>query len=242
MLSTWLRDLACEQLNDHGGVVPLITPNALPFAPPPSAIWGDVCATAPDDLYRASGDVDILRRQYHSMTTWLRKGVTRRDSGLWKEDMQFGDWLDPAAPPDAPADGQTNAFLVADAWLVHTTQIVAYIAQTLGETDDAVHFRKEHEQLRAAFQAEYISENGRVMSDSQAAITLAVHFGLIDNRFVSKAMQRLETLIRKAVFKVSTGFAATPLILHTLSENGCLQLAYRMLQGMLAAAVGVERC
>jgi alpha-L-rhamnosidase len=232
-LSGWLQDLAAEQLNDFNSVVPLVVPDTLGsmFPPPPSAIWGDVAVLTPSDLFDAYGDAAILERQYESMQAWLDKGIKRGASGLWDDQlMQFGDWLDPKAPPDAPQDGRTDNILVSDAYLVHTINKMHQICRALGKKDEAARYQAQHAQLREAFQKEYITANGRLMSDSQTAIALSLQFGLLPEHHVQSARQRLERLVRKAIFQVSTGFAGTPIILHALSDAGLLQIAYRMLQ------------
>jgi alpha-L-rhamnosidase len=102
MLNGWLEDLAIEQAQ-RGGVPPVVVPDVLdklfPGLSRGLAIWGDVCVLTPLDLFEASGDIDILTRQYQSMSSWIDKGIRRKDDGLWAgEGDQLGDWLDPAAP------------------------------------------------------------------------------------------------------------------------------------------------
>ena len=75
-----------------------------------------------------------------------------------------------------------------------------------------------------------MTAKGRLMSDTQTAYALALHFDLLPENTVAIARQRLDTLVRKAVFQITTGFAGTPVILQALSENGLLQHAYRMFQ------------
>ena len=230
----WLQDLAAEQIKDWEGVVPLVVPNTLGTLfgpPPPSAIWGDVAVLTPKDLYTASGDVDIVAQQYDSMTTWLNKGIKRNAKGLWDQKLpQFGDWLDPKAPSDAPQDGRTDNLLVADAWLVHTTEVVSKMAELVGDEAGARQFADDASRLKSEYQREYITQNGRLMSDTQTALALALHFHLLPEAVVGVARDRLDHLVRKAIFQISTGFAGTPIILHALSDNQLLQHAYRMFQ------------
>ena len=72
-------------------------------------------------LSRRYGDLELLRRQYHSMKAWVEhvKGIcdNRR---VWGDGFQFGDWVDPKAPPDAPADAQTDSSLVGTAWFARS--------------------------------------------------------------------------------------------------------------------------
>jgi alpha-L-rhamnosidase len=233
-IGSWLEDLAEEQIKDWNGIVPLVVPNTLGDMfgpPPPSAIWGDVAVLTPRDLYTAFGDKEMIVRQYESIKTWIDRGIKRNDRGLWDGSLpQFGDWLDPKAPPEAPQDGRTDSLLVADAWLVQTTRAGAELAGLIGEREDAGRWTRQAERLREEWIGEYVTPNGRIMSDTQTALVIALHFGLLPEELVPKVKERLDFLVRKAIFQISTGFAGTPIILHALSENGLLQHAYRMFQ------------
>lgn len=146
-------------------------------------------------------------------------------------DKQYGDWLDPKAPPGFPAHGATDPFLVANAYLVHVTRLVADTAKLIGKTTEAASIEAEYQKIFKAFHEEYVSPAGRLVSDTQTALALALHFGILqDERQRKNAADRLDWLIRWDSFKVSTGFAGTPIILDTLAEVGKLNLAYRMLQ------------
>ena len=89
MLKNWLIDVEFDQ-GILGGVPAMVTPNATLPDPIwcrriPCAIWHDVTVLAPWALYEETGDESILRQQYKSMVTWIRK-VPRNKSGathLW---------------------------------------------------------------------------------------------------------------------------------------------------------------
>jgi alpha-L-rhamnosidase len=167
------------------------------------------------------------------MTTWLDYGIPRSDSGdrLWKEDtLQLGDWLDPSAPPDDPGDGRTDPLLAANAYLCHVTKTVAKVSQILGKTSEAERYEADYLKVRESFRREYVTRSGRIVSDSQTGIALALRFGLVDSYEAEHAVERLAFLISKKHFKIGTGFAGTPIILQTLADHGKLAVAYRMLQ------------
>lgn len=144
---------------------------------------------------------------------------------------QLGDWLDPAAPPDKPGNGTTDAMLVANAFLIHSTSTMASICKVLGHLDKEQKYIQQAQTLRAAFSQEYITPNGSVLSNSQTAIALAIHFSLFPTEDQqAHAVARLEMLILKlARFKIATGFAGTPILGHALKKVGKEHLFYRML-------------
>jgi alpha-L-rhamnosidase len=135
-LASWLGDLAAEQADD--GAVPFIIPNSLPFTIA-AAAWGDAATIVPDHVAFAAGDDGLLRDQYPSMRAWVDHVVAAAgDNRLWDSGFQFGDWLDPRAPAKDPADGRTDAHLVASAYLVRSLDIVAATAERLGRAHGAV--------------------------------------------------------------------------------------------------------
>lgn len=233
MLGNWLADLSAEQFEQKGALPPPVVPDVIQFAGPrqPLAVWSDVTVTAPWDVYQSFGDISILKNQYQSMTAWVDKALPRGPNKLWdKTAHQLGDWLDPSAPPQDPGKAQTDSQLVANAYLVHITGLLAEISCILGHTERGSAYRKDFEQLKVAFQNEYITPNGRIASDSQTAHSLAICFDLCANKKQREgAADRLEFLVRSNGFKVATGFVGTPLICRALSITGRHFLAYRML-------------
>lgn len=234
-LGSWLEDVAAEQLEgSKNGVPGLVVPDVFddpPNPPGPQSVWHDVTVLTPWDLYNSSGDIEILRRQYTSMKAWVDKGIKRGPNGLWDQNIwQFGDWLDPAAPPSEPGLGRTDSLYVADAYLVRVLRIISKISSLLGETEDATRFAKDALSVRKAFQHEYVTPSGLLVGDTQTAHSLAISFGLFDKQdHLQKSASRLSHLVHLAKYRIATGFAGTPLIAHALSDTGNYQLAYRML-------------
>lgn len=235
MLQGWLKDLAAEQGEGRGGpgVPPFVCPNVLDDPSSPTAIWGDVVVGLPWALYWSFGDRRILQRQLPSMRAWVDEGVPRDPAtGLWRDDaFQFGDWLDPSAPPDDPGNAVTDPLLVANAYLVHTTALLHDTCRVLGHATLAQSYAAAGARLRAAFRRRYVSEEGRVVGDSQTGLALCIHFGLLTGPAQeATAAARLQHLVlRNARFKIATGFAGTPVLGHALSRVGAAQLFYRML-------------
>ncbi|KAK6835356.1 alpha-L-rhamnosidase [Aspergillus parasiticus SU-1] len=236
MLRNWLVDVEHDQ-NILGGVPAMVTPNATLPDPIwcrriPCAIWHDVTILAPWALYEETGDESILFQQYASMTTWLKR-LPRNPTGsthLWDTTVfQLGDWLDPAAPPDAPWKGATDAKLVANAFLIRSLDYMSRIAGILGKDDDREQFAAELKEAWKEFQDEYVTPNGRITSDSQAAYALAICFDLLTPNQRVHAGNRLVELVRKNEFKIGTGFAGTPYLCEALTLSGHIQVAYSML-------------
>jgi alpha-L-rhamnosidase len=240
MVSSWLADLAVDQRDD--GLVPVFIPDVpLPFGGDEAlsarirdaamAAWGDAAVIVPWVLYQRFGDEEVLARQFDSMRAWVDLEARRAGEGLlWDTGMQFGDWLDPSAPPDRPMLAATDRHLVATAYLAHSARLVARIAAHLGRTADADRYTSLADGARRAFNREYVSPAGRVASDSQTGYAVALAFDLLETEEQrARAGRRLAELVAVSGHRIATGFVGTPLVCDVLEEAGELGSAYALL-------------
>ena len=225
-LSSWLADLAVEQLPD--GAVPWVIPDVLRTPEPTATAWGDAATIVPWVLYQRFGDAEILARQFGSMRGWVDKIAGLTTDGVWAGGAQFGDWLDPTAPPDNPFLAKADPDVVATAYLARSAEIVAHTAEILGL--DGTRYAQLADRTRAAFVRHYVTEAGRVISDCPTVYALAVEWALLPTaRQRAHAGDRLADLVRANGFRIATGFVGTPLIADALTDSGHPELAYRLL-------------
>ena len=229
-LQTWLADVAAEQAA-AGGIVPFFVPNVMDPPTGPAAAWGDAAAVVPWVLYQRYGDKAILAAQFESMCAWVQcVAAAAGPSRLWEGGMQFGDWLDPKAPPSSPGDARTAPYIVATAYFAHSASLVARAAEVLGREAEAAQYRALADEVRAAFAAAYITPAGRVLSDATTAYALAIEFSLLPTpEQRAAAGKRLAALVRGSGYRISTGFVGTPLVCDALCHVGEFDAAYRLL-------------
>jgi alpha-L-rhamnosidase len=149
---------------------------------------------------------------------------------LWTGGFQFGDWLDPTAPPDAPFKAQADPDVVATAHLARSAEVVGLAAAVVGDTDMAEKYARLAGEVREAFAHEYVTPTGRVLSDCPTVYALALEWALLpaeDQRH--HAGDRLADLVRSAGFRVSTGFVGTPLVTDALTSSRHPDVAYRLM-------------
>jgi alpha-L-rhamnosidase len=235
-LRDWLHDLAAEQ-HHHGGMIPFVVPDILKYEdlpehfpePETTAIWSDAGVWVPWALWQAYGDDTVLRDQFDSMTAHTRRVRSLLSTtGLWDQGFQFGDWLDPQAPPEEPFKARADTGVVATACAYRTAVRTAATARVLGRSDDAAEFDAMADALRKAFNDHYV-EKGIVHSDCATVYALAIAFGLLDDDDRRLAGDRLAVLVVENGHRVSTGFAGTPFITDALTETGHLDEAYELL-------------
>jgi alpha-L-rhamnosidase len=246
LLASWLADLAAEQLPD--GRVQAVVP-AAPI--PPSEIgdaveklfseetaawraasaagWGDAAVIVPWVLYQRFGDRDLLSRQWASMHRWVDHVESLAgDSRLWTDGFQFGDWLDPTAPPEFPDQTRTPPELVATAYFARSAELTGRAARVLGESEAASRYEALAAEVKAAFQDSFGELSGGLASTT--GLSLAIAFDLLANETEREAAgRRLAELVESADYRMTTGFLGTPLICDALCEVGRVEDAFRLL-------------
>jgi alpha-L-rhamnosidase len=229
-LSSWLDDLAIEQRR-HDGVVPFVVPDVMGFPPGPAAGWGDAAVLVPSATAAYSGDSDVLRRHYESMRTWVRVVSALAGGGdLWEGSIQFGDWLDPTAPPDQAGAARADRDLVANAYRYRSLRLLAETAVALGHEDAGRDFTAEAERVRAAFVRAYVTPGGRMTSDAPTAYVLALRLDLIgDATLRANVAEQLVECVRRDGYHIGTGFLGTPHLLDALVDAGRTDVAEALL-------------
>ncbi|KAK6509635.1 hypothetical protein TWF481_004368 [Arthrobotrys musiformis] len=257
-LRSWLHGLVDGQRIGGRNCPPLVSPNALrmPGSHRPNALWQDVLVTLPWYLYQAYGDTNLLRELYSSMVDYHKKGIPKNPrTGLWANSFQFGDWLDPSAPPGRPDLPATHPMFVADTWLCNITNTILKIATVLQDQDGIREWESTALRLKSQWQSQYLVQQGSgstrcentepqkiLTQDTQTAHSLAINFGLLPDNLVKPAIDRLHHLIVNNNHHLATGFAGTPELLHAICASPptplspednlkSISLAYKVLLG-----------
>ncbi|CAN6674979.1 hypothetical protein TRVA0_076S00188 [Trichomonascus vanleenenianus] len=235
LLKNWLLDLTAE--TKDFGAPPIVCPTPLHkydnfWKGKIVAAWQDAAAIVPWQIYQQTGDLNILRAQYTSMRDWLKQIPRDVNGQLWDPGcFQAGDWLDPDAPPDKPDKTKTDPSIVANCYLIRSTEVVAAAAKLLGEKEDAKKFTDEANALRSLFEKEYMTPSGRMASYSQTAYAIAVMFGFSEDspEHLEVAGNMLKQIVTMDRFHIGTGFVGTPIICDALVKTGHSDVAYKML-------------
>ena len=234
----WLRDLRVEQTEEFG--VPLSVPDILRTRTCVS-IWHEAATIVPWLLWETYGDRRVLAEQYDSMASSVE--YTRRlagESGLLQSETssQFGDWLAldyPKGPfrkiPEGilfPSNeekgGGTDLHLIGNAYYLHSIDIMAKTAAVLGKAEDEKKWKALYADVLGKFRAEYVTPNGRLLSDTQTAAALALRFDLVEDKHRQRVLDFLKLNLIKNKKHLRTGFVGTEYLPHVLSQNGLHQL------------------
>jgi len=227
-LSNWLKDLASDQNDD--GSVPYVIPNVLGKGAAGSAGWADAATVIPWNLYLAYDDKRILEQQYGSMKAWVDYMRSKSKGALWNTGFHFGDWL--FYRPFDDNDGRsavTDKYLIAQAFFAHSTDLLVHAAAVLNKTHDVLQYSALFKKAKKAFQKEYLTPGGRLVSGTQTAYVLALNFDLLPEEQRSEAAARLAQNVRDYNLHLTTGFLGTPYLCHVLTRFGYTDIAYALL-------------
>ncbi|WP_433250724.1 family 78 glycoside hydrolase catalytic domain [Actinomadura nitritigenes] len=199
----------------------------------------------------------IARDRRHPDRRAARPVPAPHEEFLWDTGYHFGEHLEPAPPqrpvsPRRPAslggrrttwatdlDSFTAAVVeemesrdhaaFATAYFHRSARLLSRIAGVLGRIGDAERYGRLADDVRAAWQAEFITADGRLACDTQATHLRALAYGLVPEALRARTADRLAELIRAAGTRPGTGLPTTHLLLPVLADNGHLDLAYELL-------------
>ena len=223
----WLKDLAADQKD---GKVPFVVPNVIGADALNSTGWADVATIIPWNLYIAYGDKKILTDQYASMKAYVESINKVAKDDLWNTGFHFGDWL--FYRPEDDNDGKsavTDKYLIAQCFYAHSTQLLINAATVLNKKEDMALYTAQLSRIKAAFMKEYVSPNGRLISGTQTAYTLALNFDMLPENLRQQAAKRLVDNIESYGNHLTTGFLGTPYLCHVLTRFGFTNVSYKLL-------------
>ena len=232
----WLIDLTYDQRSD--GAVPGVVPhNNYLNLNTPTVIkgsfgrtgWADAATIIPWHSYLIYGDTKTLERQYISMVKWIDFMTQNSKNNLYIKEDHWGDWLFFSRDDDnSGRSAVTSKKLIAQAFYCYSTQLLIKSAQALGYKDDVIKYTELYDKLVKAFNNEFVTKNGMLVSDSQTAYVLALQFNLLSEENAKIAVGRLVDNIND-YGHLTTGFLGTPFLCHVLSDNGKNEEAIKLL-------------
>lgn len=236
--SKWLKDMAADQMKI--GAIPDVVPDVINIKEKSgfqgkqvgwagSTGWADADVIIPWTVYQAYGDVRVLEQQYASMQGWINyMKDCAGDDYLWTGDRQYGDWLSYNTTDSSYPGAYTDKDLIANVYFARSCQLMSWIATVLGKEDDAAMYEALRQKVKDAFNKEYVTPSGRVMSNTQTAYALVLQFDMLPEPLRAPAAEYLAADVRH-FGHITTGFLGTPVICQVLSDYGHLAEAYLLL-------------
>lgn len=220
-----------------------------------AAGWSDAIAIVPWVLYERFGDRRVLADNYDAMVRWieyqesaaaaelpeslaaveLSEDRRRAQALLYNTGLHFGDWLTPSTLENGPlheaimiAPTLTGEYL-APMFQANTLTLASRAAAVLGRDADAAALADRAADVRAAFAAEYVDDEGDLPVRLQGVYVLALAFGMVPEDRRARTAARLVELIRARGDRLDTGFLSTPHLLDVLCDHGYPEIARGLL-------------
>jgi len=218
----WMRDVFDAQADD-GGVADTIPSLEGLGGRPGAPGWVDAAIIVPWEIYRCSGDTRFLSEHFDNMRRHIDFIASQNPDRVWAKagGNNYGDWLS--------INADTPKALLGTAYFAHSTGLLADIARVLQKTAEAKKYDELRQEIVAAFNTHFVNDDTRIMGDTQTAYLLALQFDLLPKDKRAKAVTHLVAAIERANHHLSTGFLGVRELLPVLSQEGHLDLAYRLL-------------
>ncbi|MFS2224802.1 family 78 glycoside hydrolase catalytic domain [Pantoea sp. B65] len=219
-----------------------------------SAGWGDVCTILPWTLYSIYGDKRVLQENYPMMLKWMHYIETEaannlpenlpadlseeqkeRQKYLWNTGFHFGDWLIPSfLSKENQQEGMIDCALstkevTASCFFAYSSDIVAKVANVLGDSNTETKYLALSEKIRTSFAATYLDNDAHIVANYQGVHVLALKLNMIPLHLKTAFFNNLIKLIADNDYRLDTGFVSVPFLMDVLCENGRYDIASRLL-------------
>ncbi len=222
----------------------IFTPGTVKASSGSGAGWSDAGVVIPWTSWLQTGDTAMIEQNWAAMEKYLDAINAANPDGLWKNESgtPFGDWLSP--------EGKTDYTLIASAYWAYDATLMRQMAHATGRTQDEEKYARLFEKIRAAFQKQFVRDDGFVSGadnskspfgvinnpnakskggDTQTGYVLALHMNLLPEKLRAAAAQMLVNKIEGNHNLLATGFLGTPYLLEELTKAGHSDLAFTLL-------------
>lgn len=206
-------------------------------------LWGSAGMVIPFEIFRQYGDIQVLREHYNAMKSYadyLEKNIDENGFITENTKLELGDWLGPQRKLN------DVKFLLA-AQEIKDLEIISEVAKILGKTQDVNFYSEIRSKRKTWFNAQFFDKNTHrslnsdgVLMDTQTSYAVALGLDALDEtnrdfaaKYLAESCKR-ENLddeeILRPEYSLMTGFIGTAQISRALSENGYVEIAYKLLE------------
>lgn len=133
---------------------------------------GDGGVIIPYQLYMQYGDTRVIEENYDAMCRY-NDYLVSTSTDYVRTVQQLGDWL---SLEDTPTS------LTNTAYCAYSSRLLSIMAEAIGKDEDAARFLQISENYKAAWNREFVLEDGSTVSDSQTSYAIGLVFDLFPGR------------------------------------------------------------
>ena len=226
----WLADVCDSQHGD--GCYPPFAPAAHQRGAP---AWADGGVIIPWRMYVNYADRPLLERHFESARRWVDFVHEHNPDLIWRNRRggDYGDWLNAdrlKLDNWLESDGAVPKVVLATAFFAHSADLVGRMAKVLDRPEAARNYGNLAEKIKAAFNREFVDENGKIKGNTQAGYALALRFDLLPERLRPNAVEHIMAELKRYDGHLSTGIQTTHRLMLELTENGRHDEACRLIK------------
>ena len=244
---SYLYDFAAFGANENRAILATVGNNGFPSAcigarywnGTAAAAWCDASIVVPFTLWTNYADRRSLELSYESAKKFMDK-IAEKNPDFIPRDLYKATWGDhmsslAVVPPNATSwepkgNKGTSKEIFAAGWWAHSADLVSRMAVALNQTEDAKRYSLLRDHIRKAMIEAYVDADGTMSADAQGSYSLFLGLGHISEN--SELFDKMKAKLLQAIHDyddhISTGMICTLPMLKWLSENGCHDLACRM--------------
>ncbi len=224
-LRVWLQNIRRAQRED--GAIPGIVPTGgWGFAWGNGPAWDSVLFNLPLEIYRHTGDRQVIAENLPTMLRYLSYATTRRDArGLCAYGL--GDWLDPVRW-DHEGHFAAPLELTDTVMLYDCAKKAAFLFRELGRAPEAAFAEQVASDFRTAVREHLIDFTTMTAAGNcQTSQAFCMATGIFDEAEFPAAGRRLLELFHEAGDLNACGMIGLRYIFHMLDRIGACDLGYR---------------
>ena len=221
-----LSRLFTKAMNDmkdsqrENGLIPDIAPEYVRFDGGfvDSPEWGSAFVLVPWQQFEFSGDVELLRKYYTPMKSYLAYLVSRSTNHIVSHGL--GDWYD--IGPSAPGVAQLTPIpLTATAFYFYDTWVLSRVAALLGENQESRMFAAKAEEIRKAFNSRFFDPaTSQYATGSQCANAIPLVMNIAETADRPRIVANLVADVRRHGNALTAGDVGYRFLLRALADAG----------------------
>jgi alpha-L-rhamnosidase len=218
----WLVDVDDAQHPDGAFTDVCPSPSGRGHGNPGVPAWADAGVICPWTIYLMYGDKRILEQHLPAMKRWVDWCETHSTGLIRDKDRgnDYGDWL--SQGENTPKD------LIGTAYFAYSASLVAKTCNVTGDLKASARYQKLFEDIKHAFNAQFVSADGRLKGDTQCGYAMALKFNLLPEAMRPKAAHYLADDIASHHDHLTTGFIGVSYLLPVLCAQNQVDTAYRV--------------
>lgn len=186
----------------------------------------------PVHAYEFYGNLHAISDNFEGMRKWVDYLRSRTENGIVQYSY-YGDWCPPREflmdPNGSGVSRDTPGLLMSTGYLFLCENLLARMADVLGNPGVAAQYREYAAATRAAFHREWWREDvGGYAANNQSCNAFALYLGIPSEQQAARVIENIVADVRARGHHLTTGNLCTKYVLDVLTERGYVDDAWKI--------------